>query len=319
MKKRILALFLAGVLSLAVTACGGKDSGAETADAPAADAAVAEDVQAEQEAETEAEETEAAEEVDAFAAALENARAIESMEMQMVMDMAMEASKDGEVQPFVSIITMDMTCFSDPWKIKMDMSVDAGEAGSMDNMMSVYGEVAEDGTATMYLHDGESDMWQSQVVGTADLEQYDASLNMLAFIDTGASYELEGMEEVNGANAYKYAHTMSGEEAKEAILASGALDSLTSAGMDSAQVEAELGDVGDLTEYVWIDEASLYPVKYEMDMTEPIDKLLSGVIKSMGEEAEGVEMKIPRLVMTMNCSNFNSAEDFTIPEEAKNS
>ena len=318
MKKRILALFLTGMLSLSVTACGGADSGAAKTDAPAtaADTAVSEEAEVETEAESEESE---AEEVDAFAAAVENTRSVESMEMQMVMDMEMEATQDGEQQSFASTITMDMTCFSDPWKIKMDMSVDAGEAGSMDNMMSIYGEVAEDGTATMYLHDGESDTWQSQVVGNADLEQYDASANMLAYIDNGITYELEGMEEVNVANAYKYAHTMSGEEAKEAILTSGALDSLTSAGVDQAQVEAELSDVRDLTEYVWIDEASLYPVKYELDMSEAMNTLMASIVKSMGEEAEGMEMAIPKMVVTMNCSNFNSAEDFTIPEEAKNS
>lgn len=297
MKKKILMLLLAATLTLSATACGGKDDNTAPAESS--------EVQTEEEAEEE--------EIDAFAAAVENMEDVTNMEAQMVMDMSMEISAEGESQAVDFTTTMDMAFFSEPRKIKAVMNIDMGELGSAEQ--SIYGEVSEDGTGMMYLYDGAS--WQSMEVSAADLGQYDAGSNMLSLIDNGSEYTLEGMEDVDGKNAYKYSCVTSGEEAKQMLLSSGATDSLSSLGLTAEQLESSIGDVGEITEYVWIDEATLYPVKYESDMTEAMDKLMAGVFESMGEQAQGMSMSIPRMKISMTCSNFNSAADFDIPEEAK--
>lgn len=74
-----------------------------------------------------------------------------------------------------------------------------------------------------------------------------------------------------------------------------------------------MGDIGELTEYIWIDEATLYPVKYEIDMTEVMAAMMDSVLESMGDEAEGVSMSFSKMKMTMHFSNFNSVEDFEMP------
>lgn len=306
MKRKILTLLLAGMLALSVTACGGKDDSASAKDngARAGENANGTEASEGENAEAEAEK----EEIDAFAAAQENMVSVTNLEGQMLMEMNMELAANGQEQSMESVTTMDMTFFNEPRKMKMEMTVDMGEAGSVSQ--SVYGDVAEDGTAMMYLYDGAS--WQSQAVGTADLEQYDAGSSMLSFMNDGSAYTLDGMD----GNAYKYSSVLSGEEAKEALLSAGALDSLSSLGIDASQMDEMLNDIGELTQYIWIDEASLYPVKYEVDMTEVMDTLMAGMLESMGEQAEGLSIGISKMKMTMTCSNFNSATDFTIPEEA---
>lgn len=340
MKKRILMLILAAMLTLSATACGSKDEVAASAesnevqagedapeaekedvdapkaekedvDAPEAEKEDADAPKAEKE-DADASETEK-EDVDAFATALENMKSVTNMEAQMTMEMNMNVSAEGESQSMESITKMDMAFFSEPRKIKAVMTVDMGELGSAEQ--SIYGEIAEDGTGMMYLYDGTS--WQSAEVGTADLEQYDASSSMLSFIDNGSVYTQEGMEEVDGANAYKYSCVTSGEEARQMLLSSGATDSLSSLGVTADQLQNAIGDVGEITEYVWIDEATLYPVKYETDMTQAMSTLMAGIFESMGEQAQGVSMDISKMKITMTCSNFNNAADFTIPEEAK--
>ncbi|MDE6055215.1 MAG: hypothetical protein K2G55_16005, partial [Lachnospiraceae bacterium] len=126
----------------------------------------------------------------------------------------------------------------------------------------------------------------------------------------------EGTEQVNGANAYKYSYVLSEEEMKEQILSSGALDSVSSLGMEVD--ESMFDGLGEMTSYVWIDEATLYPVKYEMDMTAVMDTLMTNMIAALGDQAEGVSMSIPKMKISMTCSNFNNATDFTVPDEAKN-
>ena len=78
-----------------------------------------------------------------------------------------------------------------------------------------------------------------------------------------------------------------------------------------------LDGIGELPINLWIDEATLYPVKYEMDMTEVMNTLMTNMVASMGEQAEGLTMSIPKMVISMTCKNFNAATDFEIPEEAK--
>lgn len=303
MKKKFLTLVLAVMLT--VTACGGKDTStsAESKEAQTEESAVS----------SEGEEADEPEEVDALTAAMENMSSVTNMEGQMVMEMDMEIAADGQSQPIVSVITMNMTVFDDPMKLKVEMNADMGEEGSVQE--SIYGEVTEDGTATIYIFDGEE--WYSQVVGVADMMQYDAGNSMISLIDNESMYKLEGMEKVNGASAFKYSCVTSGEEAKQQILSTGALDSLASLGFDLNQLENLWGDIGELTEYVWIDKASLYPVKYEVDMTQIMDALMSSMIASLGEQAEGLEMGVSKMKISMTCSNFNNAADFTIPEEAK--
>lgn len=297
MKKKILMLLLAATLILSTTACGGKKDDAASAES----------------SETQTEEEAEVEEIDALAAAVENMEDVTNMEAQMVMDMSMEMSAEGESQAVDFFTTMDMAFFSEPRKVKVIMTIDMGELGSAEQ--SIYGEVLEDGTGMLYLYDGAS--WQSMEVSVADLGQYDAGSSMLSLINSGSEYTLEGMEDVDGKNAYKYSCVTSGEEAKQMLLSSGATDSLSSLGVTTEQLESSIGDVGDITEYVWIDEATLYPVKYETDMTEAMDKLMAGVFESMGEQVQGMSMSIPKMKMSMTCSNFNSAADFEIPEEAK--
>ncbi len=306
MKKKFLTLVLAVMLT--VTACGGKDTStsAESKEAQKEESAASSEGE-------EAEEADEPEEVDALTAAMENMSSVTNMEGQMVMEMDIEIAADGQSQSIASVITMDMTVFDDPMKLKVEANADMGEEGSV--QQTIYGEVTEDGTATIYIYDGEE--WYSQVVGVADMMQYDAGSSMISLIDNESMYKLEGMEKVNGASAFKYACVTSGEEAKQQILSTGALDSFASLGFDLNQLETNWGDIGELTEYVWIDKASLYPVKYEVDMTRIMDALVSSMIASLGEQAEGLEMSVSKMKVSMTCSNFNNAADFTIPEEAK--
>lgn len=302
-RNRFLVFVLTGVMTLSLASCG-KDAGNNRSVNNSSTVSTT----AQQPDET------TTANVDAIAAAQENMNSVTSMEAQMVMEMDMKVSAQGEEQSVESITTMDMVYFSDPLKIKMDMTMDMGELGSVSQ--SIYGDVAEDGNCTMYLYDGTS--WQSQIVGMTDLEEYDARSNMLSVIEDGAVYTLEGMEQVDGgANAYKYSNVMEGEEMKEALLSSGALDNLSSLGLDASQIDGMLDGLGTITSYVWIDEATLYPVKYEMDMTDVMDALMVSMVEAMGEQAQGMTMNIPKMKISMTCSNYNNAADFTIPDEAK--
>ena len=122
---------------------------------------------------------------------------------------------------------------------------------------------------------------------------------------------------MDGANAFKYTGAITGDAMNETLLSSGALDSFSQLGIAESDLEGMMKDLGDIPVTLWIDEATMYPVKVETDMTDVMNKLMSNLIESMGDQAAGMSMSVPKLKITMTCSDFNSAADFEIPEEAK--
>lgn len=303
MKRKLLALFLTAALALSITACGGSAENVP----PAKDISSTEE-SAEAPAQEEAQEEE---QVDPMEAALENMDAVDSMETRMIMNMDMTIGANGEEQSMESVTTMDMAWFNEPLKIRMEMTVEA-EGESTD--MSVYA-VEEDGVFMMYANDGSG--WQSQEVGRADLEEFDARESMVSSIGDGSIYKAEGEEQMDGVKAYKYSYVLTEEETKESMLSSGALDSVTSLGLDESQMESLLDGLGDITTYVWIDAETLYPIKYEMDMTEVSNVLMGRIAEIMSEQLEGVTMSVSKMEIIMTCSNFNNVADFSVPDEAK--
>jgi len=306
MKKKFLALILTGVLTLSAVACGDSSKDANTSV----------NATSQTEAQDNAEQSsEAQPEVDPLEEAVKNMKSVTSMEAQMIMDMDMTVSADGQEQSIETSTVMDMVCFSDPLKIKMDMTMDMGDQGSMN--MQIYAEPSEDGAYHVYTYDGQS--WSDNEVAESALAQYDARSSMINSIGDVSKYKQDGAEQINGANAFKYSYLLTEEETKQQMIESGALDSVgKSLGLDVSQMDGMFDNLGDLTAYVWIDEASMYPVKYELDMTTVMNALMANVLEAMGEQAQGASLTVPELKVVMTCSNFNNVADFTIPDEAKN-
>lgn len=314
MKKKVLALILTGVLAASATACGDSSKDTNASVNTDTQAGVQDNAQSADAQDNAEPASEAQPDVDPMEEAMKNMESVTNLEAQMIMDMDMTVSAEGQEQAVESTTTMDMVCFNDPVKIKLDMTMDMGAQGSTN--MQVYVMPSDSGTYTMYMYDGQS--WTSGEASEADFAEYDARNSMLGYIGDGSKYTQEGTEQVNGANAYKYSYVLTEAELKEQMQESGALDSVSQLGLDVSQVDSMLDDLGDVTAYVWIDEATYYPVKYEMDMTTVMDTLMKNMLEAMGDQAEGVSMSVPEMKISMTCSNFNSATDFTVPDEAQN-
>lgn len=272
MKKqyRIVALIAAAILTLGLTACGGKDP---------------------------------------LVTAMENMNAAKSMDavttMNMEMEMAGETIKAG--------ISMDMTMFTDPMHMKVDTTT---EMAGQSFITSVYAEEASDGSYMMYMNDGSN--WYPAPVSAEDLSQYDINQVMSAYIDSASNFHQEGLETVDGISAYKYTGVIAGQNVKDIMLVSNALDSMRGLGVGESQTEDMLSNLGDIPVTLWISQTDLYPIRCDMDMTAVMDGLMKDVLGTLGSEAEDMTMSVSEMTITMVCSNFNNATEFSIPNEAKN-
>lgn len=296
MRNKFLALLLAVSMSFSVSACG------SSADNQGEGKPATEDTAKDQEETT-----------DVYAAALEKMKEISSLNGKMNVEMDLNVEAAGQKQTMQTVTTMDMSCLYNPTRIKMDMDMDAGEGTKIN--MSVYAEMTDDGKYNMYMYDGAN--WQTQTVEAADIQQYDAAGNMTGYMQESYNFQDAGTEQIDGKDARKYTGVMTGDDMRAAILSTGTLNSLSSLGIDDSQVETMLKDLGELPITLWIDETDLYPVKYEMDMSNLLNSLMKGIMESAGEDAEGVSLEYTKAKIEMTCSDFNAISEFSIPEEAK--
>lgn len=296
-KNKLLALLLAATMSFSVSACGSADTGKKD----------------DGKSTTENTDSNDSKDIDYYASAVEKMKNVSSLNCKMVIDMEMKITAGDESQTMKSSTVSNMSCFYDPLKVKADMTVDTGEAGKTD--LSVYAEAAEDGNYTMYMYDGTN--WMSQTVTMEDLSAYDAAGNMTDYLQDSYNFQDAGTEKINGKDARKYTGAMTGDDMREAITSTGALNSLSSLGIDESQVESMFKDLGDLPITMWIDEEECYPVKYELDMSSLMNALMANIMESMGEEAAGASIEFTQMHTEMNFSDLNAVEEFTIPDEAK--
>lgn len=293
MKKRnkLLALLLVTVLTFSAGACGSSDTDKKSSTT---------------------QENQDIKPAELLSASQGKLKDVSSMNAKMIMDMDMDISAEGESQSMQSVSTIDMSCFYDPLRFKIDMTMNAGELGTTSTTM--YAETDDNGTCTMYMTDGTN--WQSQEIDLNDLTQYNASSNMSEYMQESYQYESAGTEEVNGVKAYKLTGKVTGDNIKDAMLSSGALNSLSSLGIDSTQAESMMDGISDIPITLWIDADSQFPVKYEIEMTDAMNTLMSNIMKSV-EGAEGASINITKMNMSMTCSDYNKAAEFSVPAEAK--
>ena len=135
------------------------------------------------------------------------------------------------------------------------------------------------------------------------------------YLDNITSFTSSKQEEVNGTQATKITGVITGDAMEEAIAGSGLTASAQSMGISEEMMADLYDELGDLPISLWID-AEGYVLKYEMDMTEMMQKIMNESMKAMGASEEDLLVKIEKTGITMVCSQFNAVEEIVIPEAA---
>lgn len=250
---------------------------------------------------------------DPLETAMENLKTVENLQAEAKMDMTMTVN--GETVDTKT--TMDMIYYVEPLRMLMEMETVAnGETVSM----TVASEQTEDGIDIYYADD---ENWYYQNIGlddAASMQGYDYRPDQALGDYT---YTADGTEEVDGVTLYKYTCELTGEAMQEAMNSSGAMDSMGNTGMSKEDMEEILKslDGTSIKASVWISEDDMLPVRYEMDMTEVMNALMTKIVEvsaqSAGVSADelGVEMSVSKVVVTVEYFNYDYADDFEVPAE----
>ena len=126
-----------------------------------------------------------------------------------------------------------------------------------------------------------------------------------------------GTETGDGVEATRYDGVITKEHLQEVLKNTGVLDDLGDA-MDlkkSLEDAAEnTAGLGDIPISIWIDKAAMLPVRYEMDMTEMMQKLMAQALSAVSAEYPMVS----QVKVSMTIGGIDTVEAITIPDEARN-
>lgn len=237
---------------------------------------------------------------------------IKSMNYDLIVDMNMSAAG----QSMESVTKGKISFISEPMTMKMDMNVDEGDQGAYQMLM--YAEQS-DKEYIMYMSADNGENWIKQIADdAAALQQYDAQASMELYLSSVDSFKEAGVESINGSDAVRYDGIISKEAMSEVMGASGASMQLEQYGITGDAVTAMYREMGELPVSVWIDKESTLPVKYEMDMTAVMQKMMTSLMESMGAGPGTGGLTVDKMFLSMIVSDFDKVETIVIPEEAKN-
>ena len=244
-----------------------------------------------------------------MAKAGENLAKVKSMTFDMTLEMSMSAG--GETVDMV--VGMEGETTTEPVVVHADMAIDLGALGAME--MELYAEQNDD-TVTTYI--SALGQWRKE---EAPLDEENAALDAKGDMGSSLAYasglEEIGVETVGGVKAARYDGVITKEHLQEVLKNTGVLDDLGDA-MDlkkSLEDAAEnTAGLGDIPISIWIDKEAMLPVRYEMDMTEMMQKLMDQVSTAVSMEYPTVS----RVKVSMTIGGIDAVDAITIPDEAKN-
>ena len=232
---------------------------------------------------------------------------VESMAAEMTMEMDM--GMNGEVIETTTLANIRTQ--QEPLKMSMEMSMVMSDGTKIDQMQMY--AVEEGGHLHTYM--SMADMWYAETMELDAMNQYNAEENMDLYLNNLTDFKSHGQEKINDTDATKISGVIKGDAMEKAFADSGMTASAESMGITVEMLEEIYDELADLPISLWID-AEGYVLKYEMDMTEMMQKVMDESMKAMGAAETELAMDIEKTVISMVCSNFNAVEEIVIPEAA---
>jgi|GEM_PF-4750087 len=243
-------------------------------------------------------------------AAAENIQEVKNYDMTM--DMEMIISSQEQTAKMNS--SASGTVFIDPIKMKLNMQI--GISG-INQDLEIYTE--QDGN-DIYVYTKMFDSWQKDTF-TAEafsaIQQYNVKGDFSLYLENAKNFEVVGTEVINNRDAYKIEGKISGQSLETMLSSNNYMNMLNSMGIDSSMLREMYKDMEDIPFIMWVDKEKLYPVKYDMDITAVMSKIMDNVSSTDGAEILQ-DIKFDKFFITATMLNFNAATDFEVPAEAKN-
>lgn len=245
--------------------------------------------------------------------AQENMAKLESMHMEMSMDVTMELSVLGQTQPMDMRVYYTMDTQNEPARTKLVITT-----SSMGQSQEQVMYTDESGMIYMQI-DGRS--WQRQSAqGSSQANEMQPDQMLQLFLNSAGSFRETGSETINGSKATVYSGVLGGDYVKQVLETTG-LGSTLGEALGTGDAGNLFDNLGEIPMTVAIDDESGLVVRYTMDMAQVMENLMKNLFNSMltsqGLNGVEIEIKISNCMATATLSQFNSVPEIVIPAEAK--
>jgi len=237
---------------------------------------------------------------------------LDNYDMNMNMFMKMNIG-GGDLE---MTMTSEATIFQDPLKMKMTANV---SMPMLVNESMTIEQYALTENEQFVIYQKVEDLWQKIVADdstTKAILQTDPKDNLKLFMDSLEKAEILAEEKIEQLDTVKLELVASGKIFDQ-IMEQTAGNPL---GVNGDLFDpAIFTQIGDLKYILWIDKATLNVVKGQMDLSENMRNLGAALTADPNMPAEMKEMFAGmEMVADYTITNHNKAQDFTLPEEAKN-
>ena len=249
---------------------------------------------------------------------------LQSYRMDMNMDMALKLSVLGQAMD----MDMDMSGSSDvnvdPARTRTSMRIKM--LGEEMTVLS-YTEKTDAGVVSYSSADGGAS-WSKKTVNSGELAKTDSRKSFSALLKIAEGFEKAGTETVRGSEATVYAGVIRGEDVERVMAMSEAMENVFAA-MDMSMDRLQPEDYGSVPVTIAIDSKSGLVVRYTMDLTEFMARLMPKMIDAVLSEAaaqaglDGLDLsalgftaETGRVFATVELYDFDAVGGIEIPPEA---
>ena len=237
-----------------------------------------------------------------------------------ITERAESVTEAGQTHVYNSTTEMEITLITDP-AIKMRTKTRYLEEynGQKINQSNVSYIVPENGGYSEYYFDGMQ--WYSVFVeDAAAMSDVLISDFPAMFVPEGLSFCKKKTETLESGNATLYNASLYGTDLVSFLYIRGYLSNIASMSENQQnKIKENLAkDLGELTVSVWVDEASGYPVHFELDMTSILSDMNKSISKTLGNKTSEAQWTGTKHTMYMDLWGFNSVEDLVLPPESAN-
>ena len=258
--------------------------------------------------------------------ALEKLTSAESMRSSLVMDMDIEVFR---LRTGIEA-SMDMVSFRSPMKIKSEMNLDMGLLGKTE--LEAYA-TEKDGNYQLFVKG--ADGWKAGEAAISEVQKYDGRELVKVYLEQVEELEVTGTKMLDGKKVYQFSGVVKNDGLKKVLLDTGCLQILATLFQDSIlkslggflareeEVAKLLQLAEDMELTLFIDAQTGYPLQCTMDITEMMsdayDLMTPKVTKGSGKSEKDIwsQIEVTKTQIVIKCSQFNTAEDFTIPKAAR--
>lgn len=258
--------------------------------------------------------------------ALKKLTSAESMRSSLVMDMDIKVFR---LRTGIEA-SMDMVSFRSPMKIKSEINLDMGLLG--DTELEAYA-TEQDHKYQLYVKGAGG--WKAGETDLSEVLKYDGMELVKVYLEQIEDLELKGTKMLDGKKAYQISGVVKSDGLKKILIDTGSLQILSTMFQNSIlkslggflSQEEEVAKMIQLAEgmelTLWIDAQTGYPLQCTMDITKMMqdayDLLTPKVTKGSGKSEMDIwsQIEVTKTQIVIKCSQFNAAEDFTIPRAAR--